>query len=208
MKYEKSLQECLTRDGLKLANGAVVPIVVGACYQHSEITLDHNLPVADGYLGDVKVKVLRDSGCSSAAVRRDLVQPEQMTGKVHICKLFDSSLRQYPIARIHVNTPYYKGEVEAMVVKKPICDLIIGNIPGARDPQASVCHPLRKRADLQEATVEADVKPRVLEAPVPAQTGVQEAPTSNRTKTDGAWVQVLPQDVFDDEAVTDRKSVV
>ena len=75
----------------------------------------------------------KDTGCSSAAVRRDLVQPEQMTGKVHICKLFDSSLRQYPIARIHVDTPYYKGEVEAMVVKKPICDLIIGNIPGARN---------------------------------------------------------------------------
>jgi len=151
--YEKSLNDCLTGDGLKLANGDVVPIVVGACDQHSEATLSHNLPMSDGYIGNVKVRVLRDSGCSSAAVKRDLVQPEQMTGKVHICKLFDSSLRQYPIARIHVDTPYYTGEVEAMVVKKPICDLIIGNIPGARDLRASDIGPqYRDQAQVLEAS--------------------------------------------------------
>ena len=113
------VQQNMTATGLKLASGDVIPIVLGACDRFSDTTLENKLRVTQGYLGTVKVNVLRDSGCSSAAVRGDLVKPEQMTGKVCICKLFDSSLRQYPMARIEVDTPYYVGKLEAMVVKKP-----------------------------------------------------------------------------------------
>ena len=35
---------------------------------------------------------------------------------------------------IQVYTPYYKGEVEAQCLPDAFYDLIIGNIPGAREP--------------------------------------------------------------------------
>ena len=40
-----------------------------------------------------------------------------------------------PIARIYVDTPYLKGHVEAQCLSDPIYDLIIGNVPDARDAQ-------------------------------------------------------------------------
>jgi hypothetical protein len=61
------------------------------------------------------------------------VTPEQLTGKEHYCVLIDGTIRRFPIARIQVDTPYYSGEVEAMCMKKPIYDLVIGNIQGVRD---------------------------------------------------------------------------
>ena len=36
---------------------------------------------------------------------------------------------KFPIARVNVDTHYYKGELEAMCMKAPIYDLFIGNIP-------------------------------------------------------------------------------
>ena len=37
-----------------------------------------------------------------------------------------------PIAKIDVDTPYFKGQVEAQCLPNGVYDLIIGNVPGAR----------------------------------------------------------------------------
>ena len=37
-----------------------------------------------------------------------------------------------PIAKIDVDTPYLKGQVEAQCLPDAVYDLIIGNVPGAR----------------------------------------------------------------------------
>lgn len=42
----------------------------------------------------------------------------------------DGQANVVPTARVHIDTPYFKVEVEAMVPKSLICDLVIGNIPG------------------------------------------------------------------------------
>ena len=47
---------------------------------------------------------------------------------------FDRSVIRAPIAKIRVDTPYYVGEVNALSFPEPICELIIGSIPGAREP--------------------------------------------------------------------------
>ena len=100
-----------------------------------------------GQVGDKQVQVLRDTGCSSAAIRSDLVRPEQghfytpwpeqLTGDVHLCRLIDGTLRRFPIARVRVDTPYLAGEIEAMCMRDPIYDLIIGNLPGVTDAEGS-----------------------------------------------------------------------
>ena len=88
------------------------------------------MPVKEGYLGDWKVQVMRDTGCSSAAVKGSLVTEDQLTGRVHWCRLGDGTIGKFPIAKIRVESPFYTGDVEAMCMKTPLTDIMICNIPG------------------------------------------------------------------------------
>ena len=47
--------------------------------------------------------------------------------------LFNCQDRQYSTARIQVKTPYLCGEVEALCIPEVICDLVVGNVPSARN---------------------------------------------------------------------------
>jgi hypothetical protein len=46
--------------------------------------------------------------------------------------LIDNTVRRVPLARIAVDCPYLCGEVEALSLPNPVCDLIVGNVEGAR----------------------------------------------------------------------------
>ena len=67
-------------------------------------------------------------------VQQSLIDSSEMTGKEHLCMLVDGSIRRVPSARIHINTPFFTGTVEAMLMKNPVCSLVLGNIQGARHP--------------------------------------------------------------------------
>ena len=67
-------------------------------------------------------------------MRRSLVTMGQMTEKKWSCALIDRTIRRLPVAKLQVDTLYYKGELYAMCVEDPIYDLIIGNIQGVRTP--------------------------------------------------------------------------
>ena len=87
-----------------------------------------SLPVSEGEVNGTKVKVMRDTGCSSVVVKSDLVRLRQYTGKGKECMLIDGTVRRFPRAFIWVGTDYYVGEVEALVMSTPVFELIIGNI--------------------------------------------------------------------------------
>ena len=76
--------------------------------------------------------VLRDTGCSGIVIKKNLVSKNQFTGDFNVMLLIDNTARKVPIARITVDTPYLKGQVEAQCLSDAIYDLIIGNVPGAR----------------------------------------------------------------------------
>ena len=96
VKPEKSPQREYIEDGwLMLADGKSISVASGICDKHRLIDDDQDLPICDGYVGGHKVRVLRDSGCSSAAVRRDLIT----TGKEHFCLLIDGTIRQFPFGK-------------------------------------------------------------------------------------------------------------
>ena len=38
-----------------------------------------------------------------------------------------------PVVHIMVDTPYFTGQFDALSVEKPVYDIVVGNIPGARD---------------------------------------------------------------------------
>ncbi|PIK61334.1 hypothetical protein BSL78_01754 [Apostichopus japonicus] len=91
--------------------------------------------VREGYIGSSKVSVLRDTGCTTVVARRKFVDPSKFTGANKRCVLLDGTVRDVPVAVIAVDTPFYQGEVEALVMESPLYDLILGNINGVREPQ-------------------------------------------------------------------------
>ena len=100
---------------VKPANEEKVPLASGM----GQLPENHNMPIRKGYVGDQRVEVLRDTGCSSAAIRVSLVRAEQMTGEVHTCVLTDGTLRKFPLAKVQVDTPYYVGKSNACVWRSP-----------------------------------------------------------------------------------------
>ena len=94
---------------------------------------DSRMPTCTGAVNGEMVTVLRDTGCSTAAVRARIVQADQQTNMETVCVLIDGTERKFPIAKLYVDTPYYTGYVEAMVMDNPLYDLILGNIPGIAD---------------------------------------------------------------------------
>ncbi len=87
------------------------------------------------FIGEVLVETLRDTGCSGIVVRRDLVKSEQMLDNVQSCILLDGSILKVPMAKVSIDTPYLTGSVIAMCMEHPIYDLVVGNVPGARQPE-------------------------------------------------------------------------
>ena len=89
------------------------------------------MAVVKGKIGDKTVDVLRDTGCSSVVVKKELVSEEHYTGDFNCMLLIYNTVRKVPIARITIDTPYLSGEVDVQCLPDAIYDLIIGNVPGA-----------------------------------------------------------------------------
>ncbi|KAK3783845.1 hypothetical protein RRG08_031686 [Elysia crispata] len=124
------------QDGLlQVASGKRVPAMIdcGACGGNGSAS-QLNLPVVKGLVGDKTVDVLRDTGCEGVVVRRGLVNDDQLTGKCCLIVRIDNTVLLAEKARIQVKTPYLSGEVEALCIPEVICDLVVGNIPVARNP--------------------------------------------------------------------------
>lgn len=96
--------------------------------------ISSSMPVGKGMLGSKFVTVLRDTGCSGVVVKTSLVDEDCFLDRYQNCLLADGTSIRVPLAKLDVNTPYYKGEVIAWCMEQPIYDVIIGNIEGAREP--------------------------------------------------------------------------
>ena len=126
---QKIVDECVKDGQLQLANGETLPYAGALCNDRS---LEKRLPLCEGIVANKRVEVLRDTGCNSAAVKRDLIDDKQLNGKTSNCVLIDGTIRRFPLATVHVNTPYFTGFLDAMVMDNPIHELVLGNIPGIR----------------------------------------------------------------------------
>ena len=128
---EEDVRACIKDDNLLLASGKKIPTVSNACLE--PLSGDRlKIPDVKGRVGETTVDVLRDTGCSGIVVKKNLVSEDQFTGDFNVMLLIDNTARKVPIARITVDTPYLKGQVEAQCLPDAIYDLIIGNVPGAR----------------------------------------------------------------------------
>ena len=67
--------------------------------------------------------------------------------------LIDGSIKTFPVAEIEVDSPYFQGRVEAVCMPGSLCDVLIGNVEGAREPG----NPNYDWEPTQIAEVEAEV---------------------------------------------------
>ena len=136
---EEEVKSCIKDDKLLLACDKKIPLLSSACVE--PLTgVRSKMPVVKGRVGEKSADVLRDTGCSGIVVKRDLVSEDQFTGDFNVMLLIDKTARKVPIAKIDVDTPYLKGQVEAQCLPDAVYDLIVGNVPGARavdDPDPS-----------------------------------------------------------------------
>ncbi|XP_042150102.1 uncharacterized protein LOC121838101 [Ixodes scapularis] len=119
-----------------LQNGAKIPVINAAVGRAPKFLVE-NMPVVEGRLGDRKITVLRDTGCNTVVVRKEMVQPEEFTGQSSPVYLLDRTVRYVPEAEIRVRTPYFTGRVRAKCISNPLYDLVLGNVPmvrGVNDP--------------------------------------------------------------------------
>ncbi|KAK3775535.1 hypothetical protein RRG08_041317 [Elysia crispata] len=79
--------------------------------------------------------MLRETGYEGVVVCRGLVDDDQLTEKGCLIVRIDNTVLLAEKARVQVKTPYLSGEVEALCIPEAICDLVVGNVPGARNPE-------------------------------------------------------------------------
>lgn len=92
------------------------------------------MPIVKGCIGDRPINVLRDTGCSRAVIRRDLIKPDQMTGQNQKCILADGRVVEADLAEVEIDTPNYTGTVVTWCFVNESYDLILGNFDGVRNP--------------------------------------------------------------------------
>src|SRR5260221_9131106 len=73
-------------------------------------------------------RVLRDTGATCIVVKQSFVDRHQFTGEEEPCVLIDGTTKRFPVAVIHLNTPYFHGTLKAVVMQNPLYDVIIGNV--------------------------------------------------------------------------------
>ena len=128
--------EAKDEEYLELKSGEKIKVVRnGACLSNENMNC---MPLATGKVGENEVEALRATGCNGVIVRRELVKKDDITGSMGYVMAIDRTLKETPIAEIKVNTPYYTGVTQAICLRDPLFDLVIGNIPKPRNSDDSV----------------------------------------------------------------------
>ena len=95
-----------------------------------------NMPVVEGRMsgrtGSVMV-LLRYTCCSGGIIRRSMCSEDSFTGETRTCVMINGDTFTGPVVNIMVDTPYGTGRFNALSVEKPLYDILVGNIPGARN---------------------------------------------------------------------------
>ena len=101
----------------------------GTCY-----FLKSRLPTAVGNVNGKEFRVLRDTGCIGAVVRRSLVSDGQMLNKQSGETLINNYKQRCLVARINIDCPFFRGTTDALCIDGSAYDLVIGNIEGSKFP--------------------------------------------------------------------------
>ena len=99
--FAKSMQR---DDDTMVCSSPLVSILEGQGLSGSQ----SSMPVTDGFVGNIKVKVLRDNGCNAVIVKNSLIESRQLKSESQTCVLADGTRRTFQIATIQVDTPFFQ----------------------------------------------------------------------------------------------------
>ncbi|XP_076461701.1 uncharacterized protein LOC143294155 [Babylonia areolata] len=84
----------------------------------------HCLVVVEGKA----VPGLRDTGSHVCVVKKSLISDCHLTGRQLEVSMAEKDIkRHYPIAVVRIESPFFTGQVEAVVMETPVVDFIVGN---------------------------------------------------------------------------------
>ncbi|XP_064486070.1 uncharacterized protein LOC135398614 [Ornithodoros turicata] len=129
---KESVSLCVQEGFVELKSGMKIPVVQAAVSGRKDPFGENKLPVAEGKMHGRRIKVLRDTGCNTTIIRKELVNEDDLTGAVHPVCLVDHTVRMLPEAEIFVRSPYFTGRIKARCMENPMYDLILGNVEGVR----------------------------------------------------------------------------
>ena len=104
----------------------------GAVPEMLQSVKDTVVPIVQGDVSDNVITVLRDTGCSGAVIRKELVLDAQKSRQNQRCLLEDGSYVDAEVEEVHEDTPYYTGTVVAWYSDSQSYDLILGNSKGEK----------------------------------------------------------------------------
>ena len=103
----------------------------------------YNMPLKEGYVEGKKCTVLRDTGCGCVVVQRKLVPENQIKSTTQKLVMIDGQVKEFPTAKVKVQSPYLSAEIDVVVMDSPVYPCIIGNVDGASGPQLSEKDPVK-----------------------------------------------------------------
>ena len=102
--------------------------LVEPCISSETLSLDDgDLEVVEGYVGDQRVRVLKDSGCSGIVSNDKLVKLDEFVGTHATMVLMNGNREEVQRVNIKIDTTYVSGTVKAYSMKDCIYDLIVGS---------------------------------------------------------------------------------
>ena len=95
--------------------------------QSEENTLENGLRVTKGFIDGKPVSVLRDTGATTIFVSDSVVSGD-ISEKKREVTLANGDVHMCPEVKVHVESPYITGTVDALVLNNPFADVVVGNI--------------------------------------------------------------------------------
>lgn len=86
------------------------------------------------FVNNHPVDLLMDSGSSVLGTAGSLVSPKNRTGEVIKCVTFGGTVEKYDLCNVQIEKPYISGRIQALILPRPITQLIVGNILGIKSP--------------------------------------------------------------------------
>ncbi|KAH9367256.1 hypothetical protein HPB48_002314 [Haemaphysalis longicornis] len=128
---KKSASACV-EDGFDELKNRGEPPILSAGFIEETLAENRGLPVVEGFAGNRKVGVVRDTGCNTVIGNGCLVSEKNLTEAKSPVYLLDHSVLKLPEASIVVDTPYFSGRLKAKCIENLLYVLVLENVEGAR----------------------------------------------------------------------------
>ncbi|XP_076033642.1 uncharacterized protein LOC143020782 [Oratosquilla oratoria] len=102
--------------------------------------------------------LVRDTGCNCVLVSEEAVPHADVSlcPKVSVAD-FLGRVNEFPVVRCYIRCPYYEGWVDAVRAPMKCASVLIGNVPGARDPSKPDPFPFKPHASSLDTTTHSTI---------------------------------------------------